>query len=144
MCSICSGNRSRIVVREIRIKLKNKEKKNRNHAKSFQKHNITYVLNLSLNCPKSDILQSDEHFMRIPVNDNYQEKLLPYFAQAYNFLGNKKTTNQTTNNLLFLEKVRERNAVVLIHCLAGISRSPTVAISYIMKHKRMGSDEAYK
>ncbi|CAJ0959650.1 unnamed protein product, partial [Mesorhabditis belari] len=95
---------------------------------TLKKHNITYVLNLSLTCPKSDILQSDEHFMRIPVNDNYQEKLLPYFVQAFNFL----------------EKVRERGAVVLIHCLAGISRSPTVAISYIMRHKKMGSDEAYR
>ncbi|CAJ0585569.1 unnamed protein product, partial [Mesorhabditis spiculigera] len=95
---------------------------------TLKKHNITYVLNLSLNCPKADILKDDEHFLRIPVNDNYQEKLLPYFYDAF----------------VYLDKVRERGEVVLIHCLAGISRSPTLAISYIMRHLKMGSDEAYR
>lgn len=30
---------------------------------------------------------SDGHFLRIPVNDNYSAKLLPYFEQAFQFLG---------------------------------------------------------
>ena len=27
------------------------------------------------------------HFLRIPVNDNYNDKLLPYFHDAFQFLG---------------------------------------------------------
>ena len=50
------------------------------------------------------------------------------------------------NNLcfLFVDKVREANGCVLVHCLAGISRSPTLAIAYIMKHLNMSSDDAYR
>lgn len=42
-----------------------------------------------------------------------------------------------------LDNVREGNEAVLIHCLAGVSRSPTLAIAYIMRHLHMNSDEAY-
>ena len=42
------------------------------------------------------------------------------------------------------DKVHEANGCVLVHCLAGISRSPTLAIAYIMKHMHMSSDDAYR
>lgn len=47
-------------------------------------------------------------------------------------------------NGILADKVREANGCVLIHCLAGISRSPTLAIAYIMKHLLMSTDDAYK
>ncbi|VDK45210.1 unnamed protein product [Gongylonema pulchrum] len=34
-----------------------------------------------------DALKQEGHFMRIPVNDTYQEKLLPHFEDAFKFLG---------------------------------------------------------
>lgn len=42
------------------------------------------------------------------------------------------------------DKVREANGCVLVHCLAGISRSPTLAIAYIMNQLSISSDEAYR
>ncbi|XP_067123498.1 dual specificity protein phosphatase 16-like [Centruroides vittatus] len=93
----------------------------------LQNHNITYELNVSTTCPKPDFIQ-DAHFMRIPVNDNYSEKLLPYFPLAFQFL----------------DKVRESSGSVLVHCLAGISRSPTIAIAYVMHHLHLNSDDAYR
>ena len=42
------------------------------------------------------------------------------------------------------DKVREANGCVLVHCLAGISRSPTLAIAYIMTHLGLNTEEAYK
>ena len=42
------------------------------------------------------------------------------------------------------DKVREANGCVLVHCLAGISRSPTLAIAYVMKYLNTTSEEAYK
>lgn len=47
---------------------------------------ITYVLNASNTCPKPDFI-SDNHFMRIPVNDSYCEKLLPWLEKTNEFIG---------------------------------------------------------
>ena len=46
--------------------------------------------------------------------------------------------------VLWVDKVRESNSCVLVHCLAGISRSPTLAIAYIMRYLDLTTDEAYK
>uniref|UniRef100_A0A8R1YIG8 protein-tyrosine-phosphatase n=1 Tax=Pristionchus pacificus TaxID=54126 RepID=A0A8R1YIG8_PRIPA len=90
---------------------------------------IEYVMNLSVTCPRAISVKDDEeHFLRIPVNDSYMDKLYPYFNDAFQFL----------------EKVRENKKIVLVHCLAGISRSPTMCISYIMKYLKMDSEDAYK
>ncbi|KAJ3596597.1 hypothetical protein NHX12_003002, partial [Muraenolepis orangiensis] len=88
---------------------------------------ITYVLNASNTCPKPDFI-SETHFMRIPVNDNYCEKLLPWLEK----------TNQ------FIDKAKVSNCRVIVHCLAGISRSATIAIAYIMKTMGLSSDDAYR
>jgi len=42
------------------------------------------------------------------------------------------------------DKVRESSSCALVHCLAGISRSPTLAIAYIMRYLGLTTDEAYK
>ncbi|XP_074645415.1 uncharacterized protein LOC141901819 [Tubulanus polymorphus] len=88
---------------------------------------VTYILNVSTKCPKPPFIQ-EGHFLRIPVNDNYNDKLSTYFNEAFQYI----------------DKVREANGCVLIHCLAGISRSPTLAIAYIMKYLKMSSEEAYR
>uniref|UniRef100_A0A0N7ZCS3 protein-tyrosine-phosphatase n=1 Tax=Scylla olivacea TaxID=85551 RepID=A0A0N7ZCS3_SCYOL len=97
-----------------------------NNKQLLQGYNILYELNVSISCPKPDFVQ-ESHFMRIPVNDNFSEKLLPYFNDAFNFI----------------DKVREGGGCVLVHCLAGVSRSATVAIAYVMKHLSLPFEEAY-
>lgn len=47
---------------------------------------ITYVLNASNTCPKPDFI-IDNHFLRIPVNDSYCEKLLPWLEKTNEFIG---------------------------------------------------------
>ncbi|XP_054159108.1 dual specificity protein phosphatase 16-like [Oppia nitens] len=94
---------------------------------TLRDHNINYELNVSTSCPKPEFIP-DTHFLRIAVNDNYNENLLSYFPKAFNFL----------------DKVRESGGCVIVHCLAGISRSATVAISYVMRHLCMSSDDAYR
>lgn len=46
--------------------------------------------------------------------------------------------------LFFPERAKASDARVLVHCLAGISRSATIAIGYIMKRMDMPLDEAYR
>ncbi|XP_012888815.1 PREDICTED: dual specificity protein phosphatase 8 [Dipodomys ordii] len=47
---------------------------------------ISYVLNASNSCPKPDFI-CESRFMRIPINDNYCEKLLPWLDKSIEFIG---------------------------------------------------------
>lgn len=38
----------------------------------------------------------------------------------------------------------QSGSVVLIHCLAGISRSPTLAIAYVMRQNKWSAEKAYR
>lgn len=42
------------------------------------------------------------------------------------------------------DKAKVSNCRVIVHCLAGISRSATIAIAYIMKTMGLSSDDAYR
>ncbi|XP_075047296.1 dual specificity protein phosphatase 8-like [Mixophyes fleayi] len=88
---------------------------------------ITHVLNVSNSCPKPAFI-SDNHFLRIPINDSYCEKILPWLSTAVEFIG----------------KVELVHGKVLVHCLAGISRSAAVAIAYIMRSMGLSLDDAYR
>ncbi|XP_069576705.1 dual specificity protein phosphatase 16 [Brachyistius frenatus] len=93
----------------------------------MQQNDIVYVLNASNTCPKPDFIH-DSHFLRVPVNDSFCEKILPWLDRSVEFI----------------EKAKATNSRVLVHCLAGISRSATIAIAYIMKRMDMSLDEAYR
>ncbi|XP_062050823.1 dual specificity protein phosphatase 16 [Lepus europaeus] len=93
----------------------------------MQQNGIGYVLNASNTCPKPDFIP-DSHFLRVPVNDSFCEKILPWLDKSVDFI----------------EKAKASNGCVLVHCLAGISRSATIAIAYIMKRMDMSLDEAYR
>ncbi|KAM7378619.1 hypothetical protein PAMA_013499 [Pampus argenteus] len=93
----------------------------------MQQNDIVYVLNASNTCPKPDFIP-ESHFLRVPVNDSFCEKILPWLDRSVEFI----------------EKAKACNARVLVHCLAGISRSATIAIAYIMKRMDMSLDEAYR
>ncbi|XP_027716021.1 dual specificity protein phosphatase 8 [Vombatus ursinus] len=91
------------------------------------RNGISYVLNASNSCPKPDFI-CESRFMRIPVNDSYCEKLLPWLDKS----------------IEFIDKAKLSSCQVIVHCLAGISRSATIAIAYIMKTMGMSSDDAYR
>lgn len=44
---------------------------------------------------------------------------------------------------LFLDHVKQSGGRVLVHCEAGISRSPTICMAYIMRTQRLRLDAAF-
>ncbi|CAF2189392.1 unnamed protein product [Rotaria magnacalcarata] len=97
---------------------------------TMRNNQITHVINVSKTGERASFLNEndDEHFLRVPINDCHNAQLRPYFDKVYKFI----------------EKVRDNNGRVFIHCLAGISRSPTLAIAYVMRDLCLTADEAYQ
>ncbi|XP_065911612.1 dual specificity protein phosphatase 10-like isoform X2 [Dysidea avara] len=89
--------------------------------------NISYVLNITAKCP--NYFETDRNFKykRISANDTGSQKLIDHFEEAFHFI----------------EEARTNNKVVLVHCMAGISRSVTITIAYLMKFHRMSMNRAY-
>lgn len=63
--------------------------------------------------------------MQIKINDFNGVDITKYFDETYEFI---------EENL--------KNSNVLVHCQAGISRSPTIIIAYLMKKNKMTFLEA--
>ncbi|BFZ11802.1 hypothetical protein BsWGS_14841 [Bradybaena similaris] len=89
--------------------------------------NITYILNVTSHVPQYYDEQGIR-YKRIPASDSAQQNLKQYFEEA----------------LEYIDDARQNNAKVLIHCHAGVSRSATITIAYLLKHTRMAMADAYK
>ncbi|KAM8924513.1 dual specificity protein phosphatase 5 [Pelodytes ibericus] len=87
---------------------------------------ITALLNVSR---KSTDTFIDQYLYKwIPVEDNHTADISSHFQEA----------------IEFIDTVRRSGGRVLVHCEAGISRSPTICIAYLMKTKRFSLEEAFE
>uniref|UniRef100_A0A1A7ZF20 Dual specificity phosphatase 7 n=1 Tax=Nothobranchius furzeri TaxID=105023 RepID=A0A1A7ZF20_NOTFU len=81
------------------------------------RYNITYILNVTPNLP--NMFEHDGHFRykQIPISDHWSQNLSKYFPEA----------------ISFIDEARSKRCCILVHCLAGISRSVTVTVAYLMQ-----------
>lgn len=84
-------------------------------------HGITHILAVGpfVQMP----FEENFRYYNIPVNDSPHQDISCYFKPVFEFINQAKTT--------------------YIHCSAGISRSPTFAIAYIMIARKMTFDKAF-
>ncbi|KAJ0015467.1 hypothetical protein NQD34_009087 [Periophthalmus magnuspinnatus] len=87
---------------------------------------ISALLNVSADCPNH--FEGTYQYKCIPVEDNHKEDISCWFLEA----------------IEFIDSVRDSSGRVLVHCQAGISRSATICLAYLMKRKRVRLDEAFE
>lgn len=89
--------------------------------------NISHILNITSHIPKYFENQGIK-YKRLPASDSGCQNLRQYFDEA----------------IQFIDEAKADGGKILVHCQAGVSRSATVTIAYILKHSKMTVMEAYR
>ncbi|CAL1607116.1 unnamed protein product [Knipowitschia caucasica] len=88
---------------------------------------ISHVLSVSRCSPQPSFLPASR-FLRVPIDDSLSAELLPWIPQA----------------LAFIDSALASGGSVLVHCAAGISRSPALTVAYVMHRMQLDLDQAYR
>ncbi|CAF0948541.1 unnamed protein product [Rotaria sordida] len=98
---------------------------NAKNLEELSSEQIQCIVNVTSHVP----LYHSEQFQycHLPADDTQKQNLLEYFDQAYSFIHN----------------AIENNEKVLVHCVAGISRSPAIVIGFLMRYAKMNMNDAY-
>ncbi|XP_072265992.1 dual specificity protein phosphatase 10 [Pyxicephalus adspersus] len=94
----------------------------------MQRMNIGYIVNVTTHLPLYHYEKGIFNYKRLPATDSNKQNLRQYFEEAFEFI----------------EEAHQCGKGLLIHCQAGVSRSATIVIAYLMKHTRMTMTDAYK
>ncbi|XP_014216551.1 dual specificity protein phosphatase 7 [Copidosoma floridanum] len=100
---------------------------NSEDSESLARHGIQYILNVTPDLP--NVFESDGSikYMQIPISDHWSQNLASFFPQA----------------IQFIEEARNSDKGVLVHCLAGISRSVTITVAYLMHKCNLSLNDAF-
>ncbi|XP_037095071.1 dual specificity protein phosphatase 7-like [Syngnathus acus] len=90
-------------------------------------YNIKYILNVTPNLPNMFEHDGRFRYKQIPISDHWSQNLSQFFPEA----------------ISFIEEARSKQCGVLVHCLAGISRSVTVTVAYLMQRLNLSLNDAY-
>ncbi|CAL8238464.1 unnamed protein product [Merluccius merluccius] len=91
------------------------------------KYNIKYILNVTPNLPNMFEHEGDFKYKQIPISDHWSQNLSQFFPEA----------------ISFIDEARAKKCGILVHCLAGISRSVTVTVAYLMQKLNLSLNDAY-
>lgn len=94
-------------------------------AAQLAKYKITHIVAIHDTARR---LHLDKHYLCVMASDSPDQNVSQYFSLCNDFI----------------HAARLRDGNVLIHCLAGMSRSVTVAVAYIMSATNLSWKEALK
>lgn len=94
---------------------------------ALQRYNIKYVLNVTPDLPNVFEASGGIQYLKIPITDHFSQDVATHFPSA----------------IRFIDEARANGASVLVHCLAGVSRSVTVTLAYLMQTKSLCLNDAF-
>jgi len=94
----------------------------------LQSLSITHILNVTSQIPLHFEDDKALTYKRLPATDSCSQNLKQYFDDAVSFI----------------DEATSKGQKVLVHCQAGVSRSASIVIAYIMTRRSVGMLEAYR
>ncbi|XP_005090081.1 dual specificity protein phosphatase 18 [Aplysia californica] len=89
---------------------------------------VTHVLNLARELSDLTYPETLTEVRRVSLRDAEDENLLPHLDELADYV----------------HDVTESGGRIVVHCVAGVSRSASVCIAYLMKHRDMTLREAHQ
>ncbi|KAL7880586.1 hypothetical protein SRHO_G00028400 [Serrasalmus rhombeus] len=96
-----------------------------NDIETLRRFKVTHVLNVAYGVDNA--FPELFTYQTVTMLDLPETRLTSYFPQCFEFI----------------DQAREQDGVVLIHCNAGVSRSASIAIGYLMARHKMPFEEAF-
>jgi dual specificity MAP kinase phosphatase len=87
---------------------------------------VTHVLNVTANLPLHFEAEGIR-YLRLPASDSGSQNLRQYFAEA----------------IEFIDGALASSGRVLVHCQAGVSRSPTIVLAYLIARTQRSLSDAF-
>ena len=98
-------------------------------------YKITHILNITqlIDNEFENDKELNIKYLRFQISDSPDTNIADKFEQSIKFITDALNENNGNNN-----------NIVLVHCFAGISRSSSAVISYIMKSRKIKFEDAVK
>ena len=97
--------------------------------------NIKYVLNVScFDVPDESGFRGKDYsdffdeILKLQVTDDDKQDIVSIFDQSFAFID---------------KAIKEKNVPILVHCVAGQSRSVSIVIGYVMREKKLDFSRAF-
>lgn len=94
---------------------------------TLEKLQIAFVVNAAPELPDTPLPDTKPLYIQIPVMDLGHVDLKAHFNEVADLI----------------EEVRQSDGITLVHCVAGVSRSASLCIAYLMKYLGMSLREAF-
>ncbi|XP_027317226.2 dual specificity protein phosphatase 19 [Anas platyrhynchos] len=92
---------------------------------TLSKHKVTHILNVAYGVQNAFV--NDFMYKTIPILDIPETDITSYFPECFEFI----------------EKAKNQDGVVLVHCNAGVSRAAAIVIGFLMNSERLNFASAY-
>ncbi|XP_033835760.1 dual specificity protein phosphatase 19-like [Periophthalmus magnuspinnatus] len=93
---------------------------------TLRTHQVTHVLNVAYGV--SNPFPNQLIYKTLPILDVPDTDITSYLDECS----------------VFIDQAREQSGVVLVHCNAGVSRSASIVIGYLMSRERLSFSEAHR